>query len=328
MTRLGRLLAGLWPWRWARSAAALARGVRWHPTAVLFGHSDQLSLGRGTVVGARTQVLVDGTGRLVTDGAVWISSDVVIQTDREVRLGGGTTVQSRCTITGATRVGRDCIFAPNVFVSSGTHSFRLQPHLPIREQERRLRLNGGGMAGIDRPVWIQDDCWLGTNVVVCPGVTVGKGAIVGANSVVVHDVAPYSVVAGAPARRVGERLAWRPPPEICADREQDLIYVLSGVPVAGPGGSTQAVAATPAEPLRFTIAVGGLKLRIDYDASHDMKIQAGGCEYEVRAGPGSLEVPALELPREHDAVLLELRLLRASDSALFEVRKVAHAGDA
>jgi len=326
--RLERFLAARWPWRWARSVGALTRGVRLHPTAVLYARADNLCLGRGTVIGARTRVLLRASGRLVTERAVWISSDVEIQTDTEVRLGAGTTVQSRCTINGATRVGRGCIFAPNVFVSSSTHPFRLQPHLPIREQERQLTHSSGGMSAVDRPVWIQDDCWLGTNVVVCPGVTVGKGAILGANSVVVHDVAPYSVVAGAPARRIGERLAWRPPAEICADRAQDLIYVLSGVPVAGPSGTNQAVAATLEEPLRFTLAPGAVKIRVDYHASHDLKIRAGGREYEVRSGQGTLEVPAPELPVEHDAALLELKVLPTSDSGMFEVRKVAHAGGA
>jgi acetyltransferase-like isoleucine patch superfamily enzyme len=51
-------------------------------------------------------------------------------------------------------------------------------------------------------VVIEDDAWLGTNVVILPGVTVGRGAIVGAGAVVTADVPPYTVVVGAPARVV------------------------------------------------------------------------------------------------------------------------------
>ena len=323
MTRLGRLRATLWPWRWARSAAALARGFRWHPTAVLFGSADRLSLGRGTIVGARTQVLVHGAGRLVTDGAVWISSDVAIQTDSEVRLGAGTTVQSRCTINGATRVGRDCIFAPNVFVSSGTHPFRLQPHLPIREQERRLRLSGGGMAAIDRPVWIQDDCWLGANVVVCPGVTVGKGAVVGANSVVLHDVTPYSVVAGAPARRIGDRLPWQPPREIHPDRETDLIYVLSGAQVR-EAGALRGVAARAGEPLQLALAPGARVVRICYEASHGGSVRVAGRVQPVQGGEGVMDLPADFLPRLFGATLIEISVIEPGVS--LSVRDVASIG--
>jgi acetyltransferase-like isoleucine patch superfamily enzyme len=49
---------------------------------------------------------------------------------------------------------------------------------------------------------IEDGSWLGQNVVVLPGVTIGAGAVVAANSVVREDVPPGSVAAGAPARVV------------------------------------------------------------------------------------------------------------------------------
>jgi acetyltransferase-like isoleucine patch superfamily enzyme len=325
VTRLGRVLAGLWPWRWTRSVVALTRGIRVHPSAVLLGRSRQLRLARGTVVGARTRVLLYETGRLVTNGAVWISSDVEIVTDSEVSLGAGTTVQSRCTLNGATRVGRDCIFAPNVFVSSGTHPFRLQPHLPIREQERRLGLRGDGMAALDRPVWIQDDCWLGANVVVCPGVTVGKGAIVGANSVVVHDVTPYSVVAGAPARQIGGRLSWNPPREIHADRETDLVYVLSGATLH-QAGAIRAVAARAGEPLRFALAPGAKTVRIRYQASHGVSVRVADRIQSVERGEGVLELPADLLPRAFGAALVEISLVEPAAAASLSVRDVESIG--
>jgi acetyltransferase-like isoleucine patch superfamily enzyme len=47
---------------------------------------------------------------------------------------------------------------------------------------------------------IEADVWIGAGVVVLPGVTIGRGAIVGANSVVTKDVPPLHVVAGQPAR--------------------------------------------------------------------------------------------------------------------------------
>lgn len=58
-----------------------------------------------------------------------------------------------------------------------------------------------------RPIVVGEGTWLGINVVVMPGVTIGKGCIVGANSVVTKDLADYSVAAGAPARvlRSGRR---------------------------------------------------------------------------------------------------------------------------
>lgn len=61
-------------------------------------------------------------------------------------------------------------------------------------------------------VVIGSDVWLCTNSVILSGVTVGHGAVVAAGAVVSRDVAPYSIVAGNPARHV----RWRFPPEVCA----------------------------------------------------------------------------------------------------------------
>lgn len=52
------------------------------------------------------------------------------------------------------------------------------------------------------PIVIEDDAWLGAGSIILPGVRVGRGAVVGANSVVVEDVPPLHVVAGQPARTI------------------------------------------------------------------------------------------------------------------------------
>lgn len=52
------------------------------------------------------------------------------------------------------------------------------------------------------PVIIEDNCWIGANAIVLPGITIGRCSVVGAGSVVTKDVPPYSVVAGVPARMI------------------------------------------------------------------------------------------------------------------------------
>lgn len=54
-------------------------------------------------------------------------------------------------------------------------------------------LNGGD-------VIIKDDCWIGAHVFINPGVTIGENVVIGANSVVTHDIPDYAIAAGAPAR--------------------------------------------------------------------------------------------------------------------------------
>ncbi|MFE7061436.1 2,3,4,5-tetrahydropyridine-2,6-dicarboxylate N-acetyltransferase [Sutcliffiella sp. NPDC057660] len=53
-----------------------------------------------------------------------------------------------------------------------------------------------------KPVIVEDDVVIGANAVVLEGVTVGKGAVVAAGAIVIDDVAPYTVVAGTPARKI------------------------------------------------------------------------------------------------------------------------------
>lgn len=64
------------------------------------------------------------------------------------------------------------------------------------------------------------------------GVTIGKGAVVGANSVVTKDVEPYTVVAGAPAKFLKQRFPFLPPQSISSTCEGDLPYFYSGFEVS------------------------------------------------------------------------------------------------
>ncbi len=59
---------------------------------------------------------------------------------------------------------------------------------------------------IVEPISIEDDCWIGSDVIILPGVTIGRGSVVGAGSIVTKSVAPYSVVAGNPARMIKKRV--------------------------------------------------------------------------------------------------------------------------
>lgn len=96
-------------------------------------------------------------------------------------------------------IGDDCNFGPNVTIVTPVH-----PMLP----EERFRMAGPN--GEPRrlcwakPVAIGNDCWFGANVVVCPGVTIGDGCVIGAGSVVVKDIPPRSFAAGNPCRVIRE----------------------------------------------------------------------------------------------------------------------------
>jgi acetyltransferase-like isoleucine patch superfamily enzyme len=90
-------------------------------------------------------------------------------------------------------VGNHVLIAPNCFITDHSHNFR---------DPRNIDSQGC----TSKPVKIHDDVWIGASCVVLSGVTIGRGAVVAANSVVTSDVAPMSIVAGSPARTIGQRL--------------------------------------------------------------------------------------------------------------------------
>lgn len=92
-------------------------------------------------------------------------------------------------------IGDDCNFGPNVTIVTPVH-----PMLP--DERRALRDDTGTDRHLcyAKPVKIGNDCWLGANVLVCPGVTIGDGCVIGAGSVVTRDIPPMLFAAGDPAR--------------------------------------------------------------------------------------------------------------------------------
>lgn len=148
--------------------------------------------------------LVATAGKISIADNCWINFDVEITPDKLIKIGNKTTIQKRSTINGNVKIGEECIIAPNVFISSGTHVYNLKPELSIREQEK-YAIHNNIADKYDRPVTIGNDVWIGVNSVILPGVSIGDHCIIGANAVVTKDVESGKIVAGIPAKIIGLR---------------------------------------------------------------------------------------------------------------------------
>ncbi|CAJ0723320.1 MULTISPECIES: acyltransferase [Ralstonia] len=207
---IGRLYKKSFLWRWWVTIYFLCRGVRVDPRAMFMASLSHVKLGRGTSISKDVIINLSGDGRLEMANDTWLSHGVEIESEGLITIGEGTTIQRRCSLNGTISIGRGCIFAPNVFISSGSHIFAAWPELPIREQEAKyaaLPVDNRPKGFEGKPVVINDDCWLGVNVVVMPGVEIGRGCIIGANSVVTRSLPEFSVAVGAPAIVKSKRLA-------------------------------------------------------------------------------------------------------------------------
>ena len=100
------------------------------------------------------------------------------------------------------KIGDNCLFGPNVTIVTPNH-----PLLP--DERRGVMCEDGEQRFLcyAKSVHIGSDCWFGANAVVCPGVTIGDGCVIGAGSVVTKDIPARSLAVGVPAhvvRRITE----------------------------------------------------------------------------------------------------------------------------
>jgi acetyltransferase-like isoleucine patch superfamily enzyme len=71
----------------------------------------------------------------------------------------------------------------------------------------RARLGAGGEPRVRADIEVGPDAWIAQGAIVMSGVTIGAGAVVATRAVVADDVAPYAIVGGVPARRIGQRFS-------------------------------------------------------------------------------------------------------------------------
>ena len=160
------------------------------PRSELRGQVDMRSVKSSIFVGS--DCLIEGT--LVTE-----KDDSVIRIGDNVFIGGGTLLDCASSI----EIEDDVLISyGGIIADSDNHS--------VSYSRRRGDLAKWKSGAYDwsqapmKPIRIGRGAWLGARVIILKGVTVGEGAVVGAGSVVTRDVAPYTLVAGNPARFIRE----------------------------------------------------------------------------------------------------------------------------
>ena len=91
-------------------------------------------------------------------------------------------------------IGDNVIFGPEVMVMGGNHNTSLAGRYMVDFTEKDKRPDD------DQDVIFEGDNWIGARAIILKGVTIGRGAVIAAGSVVVRSVPPYSITVGIPAR--------------------------------------------------------------------------------------------------------------------------------
>lgn len=135
-----------------------------------------------------------------------------------VKIGSNTFIGINDVIIGPVTIGDEVILAQNVVASGLNHSYE-DVKTPIWRQ-----------ACSTSEIVLEDECWIGANVVITAGVRVGKHAVVAGGSVVTKDVPPYSIVVGNPARVVKkynpETESWE---KFVKNKKQELDKALASI---------------------------------------------------------------------------------------------------
>ena len=165
-------------------------------------NASQCRFGRGVTL--EVGVLIDGLsehgihlGDNVAIGAYsQLRASVVSNLGHYLRFGNGSSCEAYSFIGagGPVSIGENVIMGQHVSFHAESHVFS-DPSVPIR------------MQGVTRiGITIEDDCWVGANVVFIDGCVVGRGCVVAAGAVVRGTIPPFSIIGGVPAKIIRSRL--------------------------------------------------------------------------------------------------------------------------
>ena len=173
-----------------RSCDIQPRSVFEYPRRVHLG--DACRIARGALLRANTDA---AEGVRLGDRSL-VQENALLNANRgHIRIGNDSWVGPFCLLygNGGIEIGNHVMVAAHTSINTVSHHAE-RTDTPMSEQGTYLD-----------PVAIEDDVWIGLHAVILQGLTIGKGAIVGAGAVVTRSVPAYSVVAGVPARVVDRR---------------------------------------------------------------------------------------------------------------------------
>jgi maltose O-acetyltransferase len=125
---------------------------------------------------------------------VLIKQHAYFGSGRDIIVGDRSQIGIAARIDHDTVIGSDVLMGPDIVIMSSAHAFE-DKNIPINRQGA-LEKN---------PVHIGNDVWIGTRVIILPGVKIGDGAVIGASSVVTKDIPSFAVAVGTPARVIRYR---------------------------------------------------------------------------------------------------------------------------
>ena len=168
------------------------------------------SLGSGSYVSRSCSFQGEGERRIYIGDNTIIGSHCILGCWQHYRkethepiieIGNNCMISAYCQISAinGVEIGNHVLIGHFVYISDNNHGEAILSSMKLPPMERPLASKG--------PVVIGNNVWIGDKASILGGVTIGECSIIGANAVVTHDVPPYSVVGGVPAKIIISRLS-------------------------------------------------------------------------------------------------------------------------
>lgn len=116
---------------------------------------------------------------------------------RDIEIGNNSGIGRNCSIPSNTIIGNDVMMGPNCFIIRYNHAYD-RTDIPMRKQGYQSQ---GNVQTV-----IEDDVWIGMNVLMTPGRHISKGSIIGGGTLLCKDFPAYSVIGGNPSRIIKSRI--------------------------------------------------------------------------------------------------------------------------
>lgn len=113
---------------------------------------------------------------------------------KDVEIGDNSGIGANCVLPNNIKIGKYVMMASDVCILNNNHVFT-DKTIPMCFQGKTE----------NKATVIEDDCWIGTRVIMTPGRNIRKGTIVGAGAIVTKDFPKYSIIGGNPARLIRQR---------------------------------------------------------------------------------------------------------------------------
>jgi acetyltransferase-like isoleucine patch superfamily enzyme len=128
----------------------------------------------------------------------------------KIKIGKDTSIHMGCFFAGNNiKIGNNNVIARNCYLDGRIGTIEIKNNVSMGPEAYVLSMshdvNSPTFAPVIKPVVIGDYVWLGARVLIMPGVVAGDGCVIGAASVVTKSIEPYTIVAGSPAKKIGQR---------------------------------------------------------------------------------------------------------------------------